>query len=102
MNKDRRIRIRNIINDLSFNIDTSDTINELEFILMEEEDAFYNTPESLQMSWRGQESEEAIDILNEAVDLLNEINEGYYEDEDDDNGDEHDIGEVINLLEQIV
>lgn len=102
MNKDRRRRIRNIINDLSFNTDTSDTINELEFILMEEEDAFYNTPESLQMSWRGQESEEAIDILNEAVDLLNEINEGYYKDEDDDNGDEHDIGEVINLLEQIM
>lgn len=102
MNKDRRIRIRNIINDLSFNVNTSDTINELEFILMEEEDAFYNTPESLQMSWRGQESEEAIDILNEVVDLLNKINEGYYKDEDDDNSDEHDIGEVINLLEQIV
>ena len=52
----------------------------LESILSDEENYFDNMPENLQGSIRGEESEEAINSLNEAIevienciDLLNEI-----------------------------
>ena len=42
----------------------------LEAILSDEEFSFDNMPENLQGSMRGEESQEAIDILSEAIDTL--------------------------------
>lgn len=64
MNKDRRNKISDVIKML----DT--TIDKLRDILFEEEMVFDNMPENLQGSLRGEESEEAIDIMNEALDSL--------------------------------
>lgn len=66
MNKQRRKNIKN-------NIDALGVIkNNLEDILAEEEDYFNNMPENLQGSIRGEESEEAIDILTEMIDAIEE------------------------------
>lgn len=66
MNKQRRKNIKN-------NIDALGIIkNNLEDILAEEEDYFNNMPENLQGSIRGEESEEAIDILTEMIDAIEE------------------------------
>lgn len=66
MNKQRRKNIKN-------NIDALGVIkNNLEHILAEEEDYFNNMPENLQGSIRGEESEEAIDILTEMIDAIEE------------------------------
>lgn len=71
-------------------------IEQLEEIKSEEEDAFYNMPENLQSSIRGMESEEAIDMLEEALGYLEEIL---------DLEDEEEIGENImaamSCLEEI-
>ena len=66
MNKQRRKQIKD-------NIDSLETIkSKLEGILSDEENYFENMPENLQGSMRGEESEEAIDILNEIIDTLGE------------------------------
>ena len=67
MNKQRRKSISDIIKNIE-NIKM-----ELENILYDEQDYFDNMPENLQGSIRGEQSEEAIDILTEAVDGLEEI-----------------------------
>lgn len=45
----------------------------LEDILSDEEMYFDNMPENLQGSLRGEESESAIDILNESIETLEEV-----------------------------
>lgn len=75
MNKVRRKRIASVIETLE-NITGYDLIetakDEIENILWEEDDAYNNMPENLQCSMRGEESNDAIDNLQEAVDVLEE------------------------------
>ena len=71
-------------------------IDKLEDIKSEEEDAFYNMPENLQSSSRGMESEEAIDMLEEALGYLEEILDQEDEDEIDEN-----IMAAMSCLEDI-
>ena len=66
MNKQRRKSIKDNISILE-NIKSR-----LENILSDEECYFDNMPENLQGSLRGEESEEAIDLLAEAIDNLSE------------------------------
>ena len=64
MNKERRMKILNIIKEIEMVKD------KLQDVLNEEESVFDNMPENLQCSMRGEESEESIDYMNEAVDAL--------------------------------
>lgn len=64
MNKERRIKIRNIIKEIE------QVKEKLQDVLNEEESVFDNMPENLQYSMRGEESEESIDYMDEAVDAL--------------------------------
>jgi hypothetical protein len=64
MNKERRTKIGNIIKKLDA------VLSDLKEVLFEEEMVFDNMPENLQCSMRGEESEEAIDLMNEAVESL--------------------------------
>ena len=48
-------------------------INTLDNIKDEEQDYYDNIPENLQYSQRAEDSEEAIENLEEALDLLNEV-----------------------------
>ena len=66
MNKQRRTEIKNIITELE-NIKSR-----LDNILSDEQFAFDNMPENLQYSMRGEESQEAIDYIEEAVSSLEE------------------------------
>lgn len=43
----------------------------LDDLLYEEQDALDNTPENLRLSLRGEESENAVDYLQEAIEELN-------------------------------
>lgn len=87
MNKIRRKQIYTLqhrleLLKLSFNEDElHNCISILEDIKSDEEDAFYNMPESLQCSDRGMDSEAAIDSLDEALGYLEEIMD--LEDEDE-------------------
>ena len=67
MNKQRRKEISNQIRILE------QVKDELEIILSDEECYFDNMPENLQGSIRGEQSEEAIDILSEVIDSLQSI-----------------------------
>lgn len=67
MNKNRRKEIGNQIKLLE------DVKSKLETILSDEEYYFENMPENLQGSMRGEESEEAIDIISEAIDTLQSV-----------------------------
>lgn len=64
MNKKRRKEIENNMNSLEV------IKSNLEYILSEEEDYFDNMPENLQSSIRGEESENAIDVLTETIDTI--------------------------------
>lgn len=64
MNKQRRKAINCCTKALE------DVKNRIEEILSEEENFFDNMPENLQGSIRGEESQEAIDVLNEVKDGL--------------------------------
>ena len=64
MNKDRRNRISKIIKEIEYIKD------KLQDILDEEESVFDSMPENLQGSMRGQESEEAIECMDEANDAI--------------------------------
>lgn len=66
MNKERRKKI----DILKTRIE--EIKSELNSILLEEEMVFDNMPENLQCSMRGEESEAAIDCMNEAIDSLDE------------------------------
>ena len=74
MNKQRRKEIHDILSEIQ-NIKSK-----LEMVQMNEEMAFDSMPENLQYSMRGEESQEAIDVmssaaesLDEAIDQLNNI-----------------------------
>lgn len=67
MNRERRKRIMQLAEKLS-EVRTS-----LESILEEEEDAFYNMPESLQESERGEQMQEYIETMEEAISNIEEI-----------------------------
>ena len=71
----------------------------LEDVLYAEEDAYDNIPENLQGSWRAEESEEAIDALNDAIDLLTDLQAAECADEDEA---EDKIQEAIGCLEEII
>ncbi len=66
MNKDRRTKIAQIINEINNSKD------KLQGILDDEQFSFDNMPENLQGSVRGQESEESIEVLEEAIEQLSE------------------------------
>ena len=66
MNKQRRSEISKIAAELE-NIKSK-----LESVQIDEEMAFDNMPENLQNSMRGEESQEAIDCMNEAISNLEE------------------------------
>lgn len=98
MNKDRRKRIEKVKIQLS-KIDSFDfALSELESILFEEEDAFYSTPDNLQYSERGIESQEAIEYLTNAINIVSDYldNEylydeyNFYDDEEDEDIDDND------------
>lgn len=64
MNKERRIKILNVIKEIE------QIKDKLQEVLNEEETVFDNMPENLQCSMRGEESEESIDYMNDAIDAL--------------------------------
>lgn len=66
MNKQRRSKISNIITELE------SIKSRLDSVLSNEQFAFDNMPENLQYSMRGEESQEAIDCMEEAVNNLEE------------------------------
>ena len=66
MNKQRRKEIHDILSEIQ-NIKSK-----LEMVQMNEEMAFDSMPENLQYSMRGEESQEAIDVMNSAVESLDE------------------------------
>ena len=66
MNKQRRKLISNCVKELE------DIKCKIEEILSDEEYSFDNMPENLQGSMRGEESQEAIDVLNEAASSLDD------------------------------
>ena len=84
-------------------LETGDGVDQalaiLEDVLYAEEDAYDNIPENLQGSWRAEESEEAIDALNDAIDLLTDLQSA--EDVDEDESEDK-IQEAIGCLGEII
>lgn len=64
MNKARRKQIVDIIKEINV------LKSKLDKVLMEEDMVFNNMPENLQYSMRGEESEEAIEHMQEAIDSI--------------------------------
>jgi len=73
MNKKRRKSISDIISVLD------NVKGNIEDILSDEEYYFDNMPENLQGSIRGEESEEAIDLLTDAIESINDCIENLTE-----------------------
>lgn len=97
MNKIRRKELSEVIRGLNIIQDRDDLyswINTLDNIKDDEQDYYNNVPENLQYSQRVEDSEAAIENLEEALDLLNEI---YDMDEFDKNCDL--IQEAIDKIE---
>lgn len=69
MNQARRKQIKKVIEQIELAKD------KLQNVLNEEEETFDNMPENLQGSIRGDESQEAMDAMNEAIELMDEVNE---------------------------
>lgn len=67
MNKQRRQKIKKVRQRIEV------CKNDLQVILDEEQDYFYNMPENLQGSMRGSDSEDAIDVMESCIDELDEI-----------------------------
>ena len=67
MNKQRRKQISDQIKLIE------QAKSNLESILSDEEFSFDNMPENLQGSMRGEESQEAIDIMSEVIDILSDV-----------------------------
>ena len=99
MNKARRKMIQKVIDILEMGDGVDQALAILEDVLYAEEDAYDNIPENLQGSWRAEESEEAIDALNDAIDLLRDLQSAEEVDEDES---EDKIQEAIGCLEEIV
>lgn len=98
MNKVRRKKIQKAINILEIDNDIDQALAILEDVLYDEEDAYDNIPENLQSSWRAEESEEAIDSLNDAIELLTDLQSAENTDEDEK---EEKIQEAIGCLEDL-
>ena len=98
MNKARRKMIQKAIDILEMGDSVEQALAILEDVLYAEEDAYDNIPENLQASWRAEESEEAIDALNDAIDLLTDLQSSEAADEDET---EDKIQEAIGCLEEI-
>ena len=81
MNNQRRKELNRIATELSTAaIDDLESIkSEIEMVLMDEEMAFENMPEGLQMSYRGEMSEEAQDNMNDAIDQIDDFIDEYGE-----------------------
>lgn len=76
MNKSRRKELGQVINGLNTIQDRDDLyswISTLDNIKYDEESYYDNIPENLQYSQRAEDSETAIENLEEALDLLNEV-----------------------------
>ena len=76
MNKLRRKELGQVINGLNTIQDRDglySLINTLDNIKYDEESYYDNIPENLQYSQRAEDSEAAIENLEEALDLLNEV-----------------------------
>ena len=99
MNKARRKKIQKAIDMLEMGDVIDQALAILEDVLYDEEAAYDNIPENLQGSWRAEESEEAIDALNDAIDLLTDLQSAEGADKDDT---EDKIQEAIGCLEEIV
>lgn len=67
MNNERRGRLREIKTKLD------DLYEQIESVKDDEEYAFDNMPENLQYSMRGEESQDAVDALDEALEKLEEV-----------------------------
>lgn len=67
MNKDRRSRLRKIIDQIT------DLKSGIEEIKEEEQDSFDNLPESLQQGEKGSKMEEAISNMEDATNAIDEI-----------------------------
>ena len=97
MNKLRRKELGQVINGLNTIQDRDDLyslINTLDNIKYDEESYYDNIPENLQYSQRAEDSETAIENLEEALDLLNEV----YDEEEFDVNNEL-IQQVIDKIE---
>lgn len=97
-NKVRRKLIQKAINMLEMGDDVDQALAILEDVLDAEEDTYDNIPENLQGSWRAEESEKAIDALNETIELLTDLQSA--EDADEDESEDK-IQEAIGCLEEI-
>ena len=78
MNKARRKELSKVVSELNIIKDKDalyDCINTLESIRDDEQDYYDNIPENLQYSQRAEDSEAAIENIEEALDLLNELYE---------------------------
>lgn len=67
MNKNRRKELR------QWNEKIEALKDELENILMDEQEYYDNIPENLQYSSRAEDSETAIECLEEALDIIDEV-----------------------------
>ncbi|MGN0493572.1 MAG: hypothetical protein ACI4F7_07995 [Acutalibacteraceae bacterium] len=97
MNNTRRKKLGEVIDGLDVIQDRKDLyawINTLDNLKDEEQDYYDNIPENLQYSQRAEDSEAAIDNLDEALGLLNEA---YDAEEFDRNSSV--IQEAINKIE---
>ena len=97
MNKLRRKELGQVINGLNTIQDRDDLyslINTLDNIKYDEESYYDNIPENLQYSQRAEDSETAIENLEEALDLLNRD----YDKEEFDK-DNKSIQQAINKIE---
>ena len=97
MNKARRKELSKVVNELNRIKDKDalyDCINTLESIRDDEQDYYDNIPENLQYSQRAEDSEAAIENMEEALDLLNELY-----DADDFDKDSELIEEAIEKIE---
>ena len=97
MNKMRRRELSDVIKELNVIQDRDDLyscINDLNNIKDDEQDYYDNIPENLQYSQRAEDSEQAIEYMEEALDLMNDI---YDADEFDKNSEV--IQEAIDKIE---
>ena len=96
MNKARRKELSNVIRGLNTIQDRDNLynlINTLDNIKDDEQSYYDNIPENLQYSQRAEDSEQAIEYMEDALDLLNDI---YDADEFDKNSES--IQEAIDKI----
>lgn len=79
MNNQRRKELNRIVTEISSaTIDDLESIrSDIEMVLMDEEMAFENMPEGIQMSYRGEMSEEAQSNMDDAISQIDEFIDEY-------------------------